>query len=41
MRTTAGKFLSLSVFFPAYNDAPALPALVARTFAVLEEHVDD
>jgi len=41
MRTTAGRFPSLSVFFPAYNDAPALPALVARTFAVLEEHVDD
>jgi glycosyltransferase involved in cell wall biosynthesis len=27
---------SLSVFFPAYNDAPSLPGLIARTFAVLE-----
>ncbi|MEO7145023.1 MAG: glycosyltransferase family 2 protein [Bryobacteraceae bacterium] len=26
---------SLSVFFPAYNDAPSLPALVDKTFAVL------
>jgi glycosyltransferase involved in cell wall biosynthesis len=29
------------VFFPAYNDAPSLPGLLARTFAVLEEHVGD
>jgi glycosyltransferase involved in cell wall biosynthesis len=35
------KFPSLSVFFPAYNDAPALPALLAATFAALEEHVAD
>lgn len=35
------KFPSLSVFFPAYNDAPSLPALVRKTFAVLERHVDD
>ena len=35
------KFPSLSVFFPAYNDAPSLPALIAKTFAVLEEHVAD
>ena len=37
-----GKFVgSLSVFFPAYNDAPSLPKLIATTFAVLREHVDD
>lgn len=35
------KFPSLSVFFPAYNDAPSLPALLAATFAALEEHVAD
>jgi len=29
------------VFFPAYNDAPSLPALLATTFAVLERHVAD
>jgi len=29
----------LSVFFPAYNDAPSLPSLLARTFAVLRRHV--
>jgi len=32
---------SLSVFFPAYNDAPSLPSLVARTFAVLETCIAD
>jgi len=32
---------SLSVFFPAYNDAPSLPGLIDKTFAVLAEHVDD
>ncbi len=32
---------SLSVFFPAYNDAPSLPALIERTFAVLREHATD
>jgi glycosyltransferase involved in cell wall biosynthesis len=31
----------LSVFFPAYNDAPSLPGLIAKTFAVLEKHVRD
>jgi glycosyltransferase involved in cell wall biosynthesis len=36
-----GDFASLSVFFPAYNDAPSLPGLVAQTFAVLEAHVGD
>ena len=34
-------FPSLSVFFPAYNDAPSLPALLAKTFTVLEAHVAD
>jgi len=37
----AAKFPSLSVFFPAYNDAPSLPGLIAKTFAALREHVDD
>lgn len=32
---------SLSVFFPAYNDAPSLPKLIENTFAVLSEHVED
>src|SRR5262249_42274253 len=31
----------LSVFFPAYNDARALPDLLARTFIVLSAHVAD
>jgi glycosyltransferase involved in cell wall biosynthesis len=35
------KFASLSVFFPAYNDAPSLPELIHKTFAVLREHVAD
>ena len=35
------KFPSLSVFFPAYNDAPSLPDLMRRTFGVLREHVAD
>jgi glycosyltransferase involved in cell wall biosynthesis len=35
------KFASLSVFFPAYNDAPSLPELLRRTFAVLREWVSD
>jgi glycosyltransferase involved in cell wall biosynthesis len=33
--------ISLSVFFPAYNDAPSLPGLIGKTFAVLNQHVDD
>ncbi len=37
----ASRFASLSVFFPAYNDAPSLPGLIAKTFAVLREHVED
>jgi glycosyltransferase involved in cell wall biosynthesis len=39
MRT--GGFPSLSVFFPAYNDALSLPVLLARTFATLADHVAD
>jgi glycosyltransferase involved in cell wall biosynthesis len=35
------KFPSLSVFFPAYNDAPSLPSLLAKAFATLEENVED
>jgi glycosyltransferase involved in cell wall biosynthesis len=35
------RFPSLSVFFPAYNDAPSLPQLLARTFDALETHVVD
>jgi len=33
------KFPELSVFFPAYNDAPSLPGLIEKTFSVLERHV--
>ena len=32
---------SLSVFFPAYNDAPSMPGLIAATFETLAAHVDD
>src|SRR5262245_3819328 len=32
---------SLSVFFPAYNDAPSLPALIGNAFRVLESSVED
>jgi glycosyltransferase involved in cell wall biosynthesis len=32
---------SVSVFFPAYNDAPSLPSLIENAFRVLEEHVSD
>ncbi len=39
--TRPGDFPSLSVFFPAYNDAPSLPGLLAKTFATLESHVAD
>jgi glycosyltransferase involved in cell wall biosynthesis len=31
----------ISVFFPAYNDAPSLPKLVDDAFRVLSEHADD
>ncbi|MBL8231009.1 MAG: glycosyltransferase family 2 protein [Bryobacterales bacterium] len=33
--------LSLSVFFPAYNDAPSLPSLIGKTFAVLSQQQAD
>ncbi|MCL5744750.1 MAG: glycosyltransferase family 2 protein [Acidobacteria bacterium] len=33
------RFAELSVFFPAYNDAPSLPGLIEKTFSVLEKHV--
>ncbi len=32
---------SLSVFFPAYNDARSLPGLIGKTFAVLSGRVAD
>jgi len=32
---------SLSVFFPAYNDAPSIPKLLAETFEVLEGRIPD
>ncbi|MBS1824911.1 MAG: glycosyltransferase family 2 protein [Acidobacteria bacterium] len=32
---------SLSVFFPAFNDAPSLPKLIGATFETLAAHVDD
>jgi glycosyltransferase involved in cell wall biosynthesis len=35
------RFRSLSVFFPAYNDAPSLPGLLRKTFDTLERHVED
>ena len=35
------KFPSLSVFFPAYNDAPSIPGLIRKTFEVLRACVDD
>lgn len=28
----------LSVFFPAYNDAPSLPGLIGKTFETLDRH---
>lgn len=31
----------ISVFFPAYNDAPSLPDLIGKTFAVLEAAASD
>ncbi|MDX2153323.1 MAG: glycosyltransferase family 2 protein [Bryobacteraceae bacterium] len=34
-------FRGLSVFFPAYNDAPSLPGLLARTFEALEAVAED
>ncbi|MCC6391326.1 MAG: glycosyltransferase family 2 protein [Bryobacterales bacterium] len=32
---------SISVFFPAYNDAPSLPELLRKTFQVLRENFED
>ncbi|MEK7731894.1 MAG: glycosyltransferase, partial [Planctomycetota bacterium] len=32
---------SLSVFFPAYNDAPSLPKLVPQAFAVAGQVAED
>lgn len=32
---------SISVFFPAYNDAPSLPGLLEKTFAVLPRCASD
>jgi glycosyltransferase involved in cell wall biosynthesis len=32
---------SVTVFFPAYNDAPSLPALIGKTFDVLAAHASD
>lgn len=32
---------SISVFFPAFNDAPSLPRLVDNAFEILREHVED
>ncbi len=31
----------VSVFFPAYNDAPSLPGLIAKTFDILNANVED
>jgi len=39
--TQPGLFPSLSVFFPAYNDAPSLPKLLEKTFAALRGRVAD
>lgn len=39
--TQPGLFPSLSVFFPAYNDAPSLPKLLEKTFAALCGRVAD
>ncbi len=33
--------ISITVFFPAYNDAPSLPSLISKTFEVLREHAED
>ena len=41
MENSVSRISSLSVFFPAFNDAPSLPSLIAATFAVLREHLDD
>lgn len=41
MLLPVSKINSLSVFFPAYNDAPSLPLLISKTFRVLAEHAAD
>ena len=41
MQSTSVSGPSLSVFFPAYNDAPSLPALIEKAFAVLAECASD
>lgn len=40
-RSVSASVPSLSVFFPAYNDAPSLPKLIENTFRVLDEHAAD
>jgi glycosyltransferase involved in cell wall biosynthesis len=41
-QSNASKFpFGVSVFFPAYNDAPSLPALLEKTFTTLRAHVAD
>ena len=32
---------SISVFFPAYNDAPSLPRMIRDAFDVLREHAEE
>jgi glycosyltransferase involved in cell wall biosynthesis len=41
MEATKDRQASLSVFFPAYNDAPSLPGLIDKTFEVLGRTVPD
>lgn len=41
MQSTSVSVPSLSVFFPAYNDAPSLPALIEKAFAVLAACASD
>ena len=41
MRKPGERHASLSVFFPAYNDAPSIPVLIDATFAILKEWADD
>jgi len=38
---TGAKCPSLSVFFPAYNDAASLPVLIPRAFGVLDQCAED
>jgi glycosyltransferase involved in cell wall biosynthesis len=40
-KSRVSKINSLSVFFPAYNDAPSLPSLIAKTFDVLDRIAAD